>query len=246
MNSKATILSFSTKFSKQESNGSTKKENDIYVQKVVFLDNFERIIENSNPLQSYGQNSNLSPSKPPYVHLGGLTPRKIRYVIKYVKMHKRWWSGHACWPWKAPIKNTKTLMPSSLDNYMLRILYLENVMHLSLCHLSYFVASIKRFCSIDLDIFRREFVFSQWVGIGVCLSMTRPDTAHMFNQAQQYNIRKALCVVWRVVGCCMHANLDWRWHTAWSAHGRPVEMRAQHCIKIECFGLEWSSQGCVG
>ncbi len=63
----------------------SKKENYIYVQKVVFLDNFERIIKkNSNPLQSYGQNSNLSPSKPPYVHLGGLTPRKIRYIHCYI------------------------------------------------------------------------------------------------------------------------------------------------------------------
>ncbi len=32
----------------------------------------KELLKNSNPLQSYGQNSNLSPSKPPYVHLGGL------------------------------------------------------------------------------------------------------------------------------------------------------------------------------
>ncbi len=42
----------------------------------------KEFLKNSNPLQSYGQNSNLSPSKPPYVHLGGLTPRKIRYFYR--------------------------------------------------------------------------------------------------------------------------------------------------------------------
>ncbi len=166
-------------------------------------------------------------------------------------------------------------MPSSLDNNMLRIFVLENVMYLSLCHLSYFVVSIKSFCSIDLDILRRKIVFSQWVGIGVGLSiialntshcsetpkrwnghpyfwprwrilLTGPDTAHMFNQAQQCNIWNALCMVCRVDGCCRHTNLDCRRHTVCSAHGRPVEMSAQHCITIECFRLEWSSQGCIG
>ncbi len=62
-------------------------------------------------------------------------------------------------------------MLSSLDNNMLRISYLESVVRLSLCHLSYLVVSIKRFCSIDLDIFTREFVFSQGKVIGVGLSM---------------------------------------------------------------------------
>ncbi len=47
------------------------KKTWIYVQNVVFLDNFEEFLKNSNPLQSYGQNSNLSPSKPLYVHVGG-------------------------------------------------------------------------------------------------------------------------------------------------------------------------------
>ncbi len=31
----------------------------------------KEFLKNSNPMQSYGQNSNLSPSKAPYVHLGG-------------------------------------------------------------------------------------------------------------------------------------------------------------------------------
>ncbi len=31
----------------------------------------KELLKNSNPLQSYGQNSNLSPIKPPYEHLGG-------------------------------------------------------------------------------------------------------------------------------------------------------------------------------
>ncbi len=53
----------------------SKKENYIYVQKVVFLDNLEGIIEKFQFFAKLWQNSNLSPSKPPYVHLGGLTPR---------------------------------------------------------------------------------------------------------------------------------------------------------------------------
>ncbi len=42
-----------------------KNQNDIYVQKVAFLANFEKILKNSNPLQSYSNFSKLLPSKPP-------------------------------------------------------------------------------------------------------------------------------------------------------------------------------------
>ncbi len=42
----------------------------------------KELLKNSNPLQSYGQNSNLSPSKPPYVHWGGANS-SINTVYSY-------------------------------------------------------------------------------------------------------------------------------------------------------------------
>ncbi len=70
------------------------KKKTMYVfRRWSFLLTLKEFLKNTNPLQSYGQNSNLSPSKPPYVHLGGGANSSIITVISWttydIVIHER-------------------------------------------------------------------------------------------------------------------------------------------------------------